>query len=142
MNLHEYQAKNLYRKYDIPTTKGKLLTHPSQLDDILRTIGKDRWVIKAQVHSGGRGKAGGVVLVDSKHEANEEVRRLLGSRLVTNQTTKEGQPINSIYIEEPSDIVQQIYLAFIVDRTSQRIMIITSSEGGMEIEEVARNNFV
>lgn len=137
MNLHEYQAKNLYRKYEIPTTKGKLLTHPSQLDDILRTIGKDRWVIKAQVHAGGRGKAGGVVLVDSKFEANEEVRRLLGSRLVTYQTNKEGQPVNSIYIEEPCDIVGEIYLAFLVDRTTQRIMIITSSEGGMEIEEVA-----
>lgn len=137
MNLHEYQAKNLYRKYEIPTTKGKLLTHPSQLDDILRTLGGDKWVIKAQVHTGGRGKAGGVVLVDSKYEANEEVRRLLGSRLVTHQTTKEGQPINSIFIEEPSQIVDEIYLAFAVDRTSQRIMIITSSEGGMEIEEVA-----
>lgn len=139
MNLHEYQAKNLYRKYDIPTTKGKLLTHPSQLDEILRTLGTDKWVIKAQVHAGGRGKAGGVVLVDSKYEANEEVRRLLGSRLVTHQTTKEGQPVNSIYIEEPCDILQQIYLAFVVDRTSQRIMIITSSEGGVEIEEVAKN---
>ncbi|RXK12452.1 ADP-forming succinate--CoA ligase subunit beta [Halarcobacter mediterraneus] len=137
MNLHEYQAKNLYRKYDIPTTKGKLLTHPSQLDDILRKIGTNKWVIKAQVHAGGRGKAGGVVLVDSKAQANEEVRRLLGSRLVTKQTTKEGQPINSIYIEEPCDVVQQIYLAFIVDRTTQRVMIITSSEGGVEIEEVA-----
>ncbi len=140
MNLHEYQAKNLYRKYDIPTTKGKLLTHPSQLDDILRTIGKDKWVIKAQVHAGGRGKAGGVVLVDSKEQAKEEVRRLLGSRLVTHQTTKEGQPVNSIYIEETCDIVQQIYLAFIVDRTSQRIMIITSKEGGVEIEEVAEKS--
>ncbi len=137
MNLHEYQAKNLYRKYDIPTTKGKLLTHPSQLDDILRKLGGDRWVIKAQVHAGGRGKAGGVVLVDSKIEANEEVRRLLGSRLVTHQTTKEGQAVNSIYIEQPCDVIQQIYLAFIVDRTSQRIMIITSKEGGVEIEEVA-----
>ncbi len=137
MNLHEYQAKNLYRKYDIPTTKGKLLTHPSQLDDILRKIGTNKWVIKAQVHAGGRGKAGGVVLVDSKAQANEEVRRLLGSRLVTKQTTKEGQPVNSIYIEEPCDVVQQIYLAFIVDRTTQRVMIITSSEGGVEIEEVA-----
>lgn len=137
MNLHEYQAKNLYRKFDIPTTKGKLLTHPSQLDDILRKLGGDRWVIKAQVHAGGRGKAGGVVLVDSKHEANEEVRRLLGSRLITHQTTKEGQAVNSIYIEQPCDIVDEIYLAFVVDRTSQRIMIITSSEGGMEIEEVA-----
>ena len=139
MNLHEYQAKNLYRKYDIPTTKGKLLTHPSQLDDILRTIGKDKWVIKSQVHAGGRGKAGGVVLVDSKYEANEEVRRLLGSRLVTHQTTEEGQPINSIFVEEPCDIVDEIYLAFAVDRTTQRIIIITSSEGGMEIEEVAES---
>ena len=137
MNLHEYQAKNLYRKYDIPTTKGKLLTHPSQLDDILRNIGKDKWVIKAQVHAGGRGKAGGVVLVDSKYEANEQVRRLLGSRLETHQTTGEGQPINSIFIEEPSDILDEIYLAFAVDRTTQRIIIITSSEGGVEIEEVA-----
>lgn len=140
MNLHEYQAKNLYRKYDIPTTKGKLLTHPSQLDDILRTIGKDKWVIKAQVHSGGRGKAGGVKLVESKSEANEEVRRLLGSRLVTNQTSAKGQPINSIFIEEPCDILDEIYLAFAVDRTTQRIMIITSSEGGMEIEEVAEKS--
>lgn len=137
MNLHEYQAKNLFRKYDIPTTKGKLLTHPSQLDDILRKLGGDRWVIKAQVHAGGRGKAGGVVVVDSKAEANEEVRRLLGSNLVTYQTTKEGQPVNSIYIEQPCDIIDEIYLAFVVDRTTQRIMIITSSEGGVEIEEVA-----
>lgn len=137
MNLHEYQAKNLYRKYDIPTTKGKLLTHPSQLDEILRTLGGDSWVIKAQVHAGGRGKAGGVILVDSKAGANEEVRRLLGSNLVTKQTTAEGQPVNSIYIEQPCDVIKQIYLAFIVDRTTQRIMIITSSEGGVEIEEVA-----
>lgn len=140
MNLHEYQAKNLFRKYDIPTTKGKLLTHPSQLDEILRTVGKDKWVIKAQVHAGGRGKARGVVLVDSKYEAKEEVRRLLGSRLVTNQTNKNGQPINSLYIEEASDILEQFYLAFVVDRTSQRIMIVTSKEGGVEIEEVANKN--
>ena len=140
MNLHEYQAKNLYRKYDIPTTKGKLLTHPSQLDDILRSVGKDRWVIKAQVHAGGRGKVGGVSLVESKAQANEEVRRLLGSNLVTHQTTSKGQPVNSIYIEEPCDILDEIYLAFIVDRTSQRIMIITSSEGGVEIEEVAEKS--
>ena len=140
MNLHEYQAKNLYRKYDIPTTKGKLLTHPSQLDDILRTIGKDKWVIKAQVHAGGRGKAGGVKLVESKYEANEEVRRLLGSRLVTHQTNSEGQAINSIFVEEPCDIVNEIYLAFAVDRTTQRIIIITSSEGGMEIEELAEKS--
>lgn len=137
MNLHEYQAKNLYRKYDIPTTKGKLLTHPSQLDDILRTLGGDKWVIKAQVHAGGRGKAGGVKVVDSKADADEEVRRLLGSRLVTHQTDAKGQPVNSIYVEQPCDIVDEIYLAFTVDRTSQRIMIITSGEGGMEIEEVA-----
>ncbi|NQY21781.1 MAG: ADP-forming succinate--CoA ligase subunit beta [Campylobacteraceae bacterium] len=139
MNLHEYQAKNLYRKYDIPTTKGMLLTHPSQLDNILNSIGKNKWVVKAQVHAGGRGKAGGVVIVDSKAKANEEVRRLLGSTLITHQTSKDGQKVNSIYIEEPCDILQQIYLAFIVDRTTSRIMIITSSEGGIEIEEVAEN---
>ena len=139
MNLHEYQAKNLYRKYDIPTTKGMLLTHPSQLDNILNSIGKNKWVVKAQVHAGGRGKAGGVVIVDSKVKANEEVRRLLGSTLITHQTSKDGQKVNSIYIEEPCDILQQIYLAFIVDRTTSRIMIITSSEGGIEIEEVAEN---
>ncbi len=137
MNLHEYQAKNLYRKYDIPTTKGKLLTHPSQLDDILKTIGKNKWIIKAQVHAGGRGKAGGVVVAQSKAQANDEVRRLLGSKLITYQTTKEGQRVNSIFIEEPCDIINEIYLAFTVDRTTQRIVIITSSEGGMEIEEVA-----
>jgi len=140
MNLHEYQAKNLYKKYKIPTTNGKLLTHPSQLDDILNNIGKDKWMVKAQIHSGERGKAGGVKLVKSKLEANKEVRRLLGSTLVTNQTSPRGQVVNSILIEEPCDILNEIYLAFVVDRTSQRIMIITSKEGGMEIEEIAQKN--
>jgi len=140
MNLHEYQTKNLFRKYDIPTTKGKLLTHPSQLDDILRELGGDKWVIKAQIHAGGRGKAGGVVVANSKQEADEEVRKLLGSKLITHQTIGDGQPVNSIYIEQPCDIQSQIYLAFMVDRTTQRIMIITSSEGGVEIEEVAQKH--
>jgi len=140
MNLHEYQAKNLYKQYDIPTTKGKLLSHPSQLDDILRTLGGNSWVIKAQIHAGGRGKAGGVKLVEGKANADEEVRKMLGQRLVTRQTNKNGQAINSIYIEQPCEMSQQIYLAFMIDRTSERIMMITSSEGGMEIEEIADKN--
>lgn len=140
MNLHEYQAKNLFKEYNIPTTNGKLLTNHSQIDDILNTIGDEKWVIKAQIHAGGRGKAGGVVLVDNKKDAKENVNRLLGSRLVTKQTTKDGQPINSLYVEEPCEIDKQLYLAFILDRVSQRIMIITSPDGGMEIEEVAEEN--
>ncbi|PHO10683.1 ADP-forming succinate--CoA ligase subunit beta [Malaciobacter canalis] len=140
MNLHEYQAKNLFKKYGIPTTKGKLLTHSSQLDDILDTLGEENLVIKAQVHAGGRGKAGGVVLTKNKKEAKEVTNRLLGSRLVTYQTSKEGQPVNSLYIEKPCEFDKQLYLAFLVDRSSQRITIMTSSEGGVEIEEVAKND--
>lgn len=140
MNLHEYQAKNLFKKYGIPTTTGKLLTHSSQLDDILNTLGEENLVIKAQVHAGGRGKSGGVVLTKDKKEAKEAVNRLLGSRLVTYQTTSQGQPVNSIYIEKPCDIDKQLYLAFIIDRSSQRVTIMTSIEGGVEIEEVAKND--
>lgn len=140
MNLHEYQAKNLFKKYGIPTTTGKLLTHSSQLDDILNTLGEENLVIKAQVHAGGRGKSGGVVLTKDKKEAKEAVNRLLGTRLVTYQTTSQGQPVNSIYIEKPCDIDKQLYLAFIIDRSSQRVTIMTSIEGGVEIEEVAKND--
>lgn len=140
MNLHEYQAKNLFRKYKIPTTVGKLLTHSSQLDDILETLGEEDLVIKAQVHAGGRGKSGGVVLTKNKKEAKEVTNRLLGSRLVTYQTSKEGQPVNSLYIEKPCEIDKQLYLAFVIDRSSQRVTIMTSIEGGIEIEEVAKND--
>ncbi len=140
MNLHEYQAKNLFKKYNIPTTNGKLLTHSSQLDDIFNILGEENLVIKAQVHAGGRGKAGGVIITKTKQEAKETVNKLLGSKLVTYQTTNEGQPINSLYIEKPCDIKKQLYLAFIIDRSSQRITIMTSTEGGVEIEEVAKNN--
>lgn len=140
MNLHEYQAKNLFKKYNIPTTNGKLLTHSSQLDDIFNILGEENLVIKAQVHAGGRGKAGGVVITQTKQEAKETVNRLLGSKLVTYQTTSEGQQVNSLYIEKPCDIEKQLYLAFIIDRSSQRVTIMTSTEGGIEIEEVARNN--
>ncbi|AXH15897.1 ADP-forming succinate--CoA ligase subunit beta [Malaciobacter mytili] len=140
MNLHEYQAKNLFKKYNIPTTNGKLLTHSSQLDDIFNILGEENLVIKAQVHAGGRGKAGGVVITKTKQEAKETVNKLLGSKLVTYQTTSEGQPVNSLYIEKPCDIEKQLYLAFIIDRSSQRVTIMTSTEGGVEIEEVAKNN--
>lgn len=139
MNLHEYQAKNLFKKYNIPTTTGKLLTHSSQLDDILDTLGEDNLVVKAQVHAGGRGKSGGVVLTKDKKEAKETVNNLLGSRLVTYQTTSEGQPVNSLYIEKPCSFDKQLYLAFIIDRSTQRVTIMTSIEGGVEIEEVAQN---
>lgn len=139
MNLHEYQAKNLFKKYNIPTTTGKLLTHSSQLDDILDTLGEDNLVVKAQVHAGGRGKSGGVVLTKSKKEAKQTVNNLLGSRLVTYQTTSDGQPVNSLYIEKPCSFEKQLYLAFIIDRSTQRVTIMTSTEGGVEIEEVAKN---
>lgn len=138
MNLHEYQAKNLFKQYNIPTTTGKLLTHSSQLDDIFNTLGEENLVIKAQVHAGGRGKSGGVVITKSKQEAKETVNNLLGSRLVTYQTSQEGQPVNSLYIEKPCDIDKQLYLAFVIDRSTQRITIMTSTEGGVEIEEVAK----
>lgn len=138
MNLHEYQAKNILRQYDVPVPKGEAVWNPEDAVDAAAKLGGNRWVVKAQVHAGGRGKAGGVKIVDDKAALREAVIGMLGQRLVTYQTDEHGQPINQVLIEQPSGIAQELYLGAVIDRATQRIVFMASTEGGVEIEEVAK----
>ncbi|WP_417548915.1 ADP-forming succinate--CoA ligase subunit beta [Methylophaga sp.] len=137
MNLHEYQAKQLFNQYGINTPDGRMISSPDEVGSALAAIGGERWVVKAQVHSGGRGKAGGVRVEDSSFAVTEAVVALLGSQLITHQTTAEGLPVNKVWIETPSSITRELYLALLVDRVTQRVVFMISAEGGMDIEEVA-----
>jgi len=138
MNIHEYQAKALFREYDIPVPPGVLLTQPEQAATALEQVGGSCWVVKAQVHAGGRGKAGGVKLVSSRTELETAIAGLLGQRLVTHQTGPAGQPVNSVLLESTSDIQRELYLGALVDRQRERIVFMASAAGGMDIEEVVR----
>jgi succinyl-CoA synthetase beta subunit len=137
MNLHEYQAKKLFADYGLPVSKGVACENAKEAVDAARLLGGDKWIIKAQVHAGGRGKAGGVKLVSSNQEIEDFAQQWLGNRLVTYQTDKDGQPVYKILIEECSDIEQELYLGAVVDRGSRRIVFMASTEGGVEIEKVA-----
>ena len=137
MNLHEYQGKQLFAKFGLPVSKNKVITSAEDAINACRDIGGTKWVIKAQVHAGGRGKAGGVKLINTPEEAVDFSNHWLGKRLVTYQTDAQGQLVNSILIEECTDIAQELYLSAVVDRGTQRIVFIGSSEGGVNIEEVA-----
>ena len=140
MNLHEYQGKLLFAEYNLPVSKGKVIFDAKNAVDACNEIGGTKWVVKAQVHAGGRGKAGGVELIDSPEEAEAFAKRWLGQKLVTYQTDKEGQLVNSILIEECTNILKELYLSAVIDRDSQKIVFIGSSEGGVNIEEVATNS--
>ena len=140
MNLHEYQGKSLFAQYNLPVSKGKVIFNASEAADACKEIGGSRWVVKAQVHAGGRGKAGGVELIDSVELATKFSEKWLGKRLVTYQTDKNGQLVNSILIEECTNITKELYLSAVVDRDSQKIVFIGSSEGGVNIEDVAKNS--
>ncbi len=137
MNLHEYQAKGVFAQYGVPVPQGQVAASPAEAEHAAQALGGSRWVVKAQVHAGGRGKAGGVKLVDSIDALRSEADRLLGSRLVTHQSGVEGQPVNQLLIEGVSDIARELYLSVVVDRGRKRIVFMASSEGGMDIEEVA-----
>lgn len=137
MNLHEYQAKNLFRQYGAAVPKGEVVSTAEEAWDVARQLGGERWVVKAQVHAGGRGKAGGVKIVSNKDDLVAAVKNLLGKRLVTYQTDEKGQPVHQILIEEPSDIARELYLGAVVDRATQKIVFMASTEGGVEIEKVA-----
>jgi len=139
MNLHEYQGKELFAKFGLPVSKNKVITSADDVVNACRDIGGNKWVVKAQVHAGGRGKAGGVKLVSSPEEGVEFANHWLGKRLITYQTDSNGQLVNSILVEECTDIAKELYLSAVVDRGSQRIVFIGSSEGGVNIEEVAEN---
>ena len=137
MNLHEYQGKALFKEYGLPVSKGIVITDSNDAHKACREIGGSKWVVKAQVHAGGRGKSGGVKLVNNPDEAKEFAQNWLGKRLVTYQTDAKGQLVSSILIEECTDIDKELYLSAVIDRGSRKITFIGSSEGGVNIEEVA-----
>lgn len=140
MNLHEYQAKQLFREYGLPVSKGATAQSVEQALAAAQSINSDHWVVKAQIHAGGRGKAGGVRLVNSKEQLAEVARALLHTRLVTYQTDAQGQPVNELLIEETCDIGSELYLSVLIDRATQRLVFIASREGGVDIEQVANNS--
>lgn len=137
MNLHEYQGKQLFAEYGLPVSKGIACETPQEAAEACKKIAGNKWVVKAQVHAGGRGKAGGVKLVNSAEEAAEFAKKHLGTRLVTYQTDAKGQPVNKILVESCTDIAQELYLGAVVDRASRKVVFMASTEGGVEIETVA-----
>ncbi|OOR99904.1 succinate--CoA ligase subunit beta [Haemophilus paracuniculus] len=137
MNLHEYQAKQVFAKYKLPVSVGIACQSADEVAQAITKLNGDVWAAKCQVHAGGRGKAGGVKLVRNEQEARAFADQWLGKRLVTFQTDANGQPVNTIYVEECSQIERELYLGAVVDRASQKIVFMASSAGGMNIEEVA-----
>jgi succinyl-CoA synthetase beta subunit len=137
MNLHEYQSKKIFADYGLPVSKGFACDNPKEAMEAADKLGGDKWVVKVQVHAGGRGKAGGVKLVSSKSEIEAFAKQWLGKRLVTYQTDKDGQPVYKILVEACTDIDKELYLGAVVDRGSRRIVFMASTEGGVEIEKVA-----
>ena len=137
MNLHEYQGKQLFAHYGLPVSKGYAVDTPQEAVEAADMIGGDMWVVKAQVHAGGRGKAGGVKLVKTKDEIRDFAHHWLGRNLVTYQTDENGQPVSKILVESCTDIAEELYLGAVVDRSSRRIVFMASTEGGVEIEKVA-----
>ncbi len=138
MNLHEYQAKNLFREYGIPVPEGKVADSVDAAREAARSLGGHQWMVKAQVHAGGRGKGGGIKKARGEAALLDAVNSLLGSRLVTPQTSAEGQPVNLLLIETPTGIQRELYLGMLVDRARERVVCMASEAGGMDIEEVAR----
>jgi len=138
MNIHEYQAKQLFAKFDIPVSKGIACQNVEQIKKAIDQLDGDIHVVKTQVHAGGRGKAGGVKLVKSKQEAVDFANKWLGEYMVTYQTDSKGQLVNTIYVEECADIASELYLSMLIDRSTSKIVILCSSEGGVDIEKVAK----
>lgn len=137
MNLHEYQAKQLFSQYGLPVPKGEVAYNVEEALQVASKLSTPRWVVKAQVHAGGRGKAGGVKLVSTKDELATYAQSILGTRLVTYQTDAHGQPVHAVLVEETSDIGRELYLGAVIDRASRRVVFMASTEGGVEIEKVA-----
>ena len=137
MNLHEYQAKQLFREYEIPVSNGLVANSINEAEEKALSLGVDKWVVKAQVHAGGRGKAGGVEIVDNIQAVKEFCKKWIGKNLITFQTDENGQPVNEILIETCTDIDKELYLGAVIDRASQRLVVMASTEGGVNIEEVA-----
>ena len=139
MNIHEHQAKEILEEFGAPVTSGIAIFKPQEINEKINKLKSDKLVIKAQIHAGGRGKAGGVKLVD-RSEINSEVQKMFGKILVTHQTGPEGKKVKRVYIQEAYDIEKEFYLSCLVDRESSKIAFISSTEGGVDIESVAKNN--
>ncbi|MFC4250988.1 MAG: ADP-forming succinate--CoA ligase subunit beta [Sinimarinibacterium flocculans] len=137
MNLHEYQAKEIFTRFGITVPQGQLAESPEAARAAAKQLGGDKFVVKAQVHAGGRGKAGGVKLVEGFEAVEEAAKKMLGIHLVTKQTGAEGLPVNSVWVEKPSAIARELYVSALVDRSHERIVFMASAAGGMDIEEVA-----
>ena len=137
MNLHEYQAKEIFREYGLPVSEGIAVDTVEDAVSAAKKIGGEKWVVKAQVHAGGRGKAGGVKLVSSEEEIRAFAENHIGKNLVTFQTDEKGQPVSKIFVESFTDIATELYLGAVIDRSSRRITFMASTEGGVEIEKVA-----
>ncbi|WP_031434947.1 malate--CoA ligase subunit beta [Methylomarinum vadi] len=140
MDIHEYQAKQLLAEYGIKIAEGGLAYSPEDAVQRAREIGGDVWVVKAQIHSGARGKAGGIKICRTHDEVSDAAEELLGKRLVTHQTGPAGKVCNRLYVEAGTDIAKELYFSFLVDRAHERIVMVGSAEGGMEIEELAESN--
>ncbi len=137
MNVHEYQGKEILRKFGVSTPRGIPCFSVAEADDAARKLGGKVWVVKAQIHAGGRGKGGGVKVAKSPAEVHEFAARILGMTLITHQTGPEGRLVRRLLVEEGADIAKELYVGMVVDRATQRVTLMASSEGGMEIEEVA-----
>ena len=140
MHLHEYQAKQLFSDFGIPVPAGKMLVDPDQVAGVASGLGGTAWVVKAQVHAGGRGKGGGVKVVEDEQALVEAVTGMLGTRLVTKQTDAKGLPVNSVLVEQTVPIEREIYFSLLVDRSRERVLLMASAAGGMDIEEVAASD--
>ncbi len=137
MNIHEFQAKQILGRFGAPVPKGQPATTPAEMEAAFKALGQPKAVAKVQIHAGGRGKAGGVKLVGSAAEAKEFAERLLNKPLVTHQTGPQGRVVRKLYLEEASEVARELYLAMLVDRKAESVAVIASTEGGMDIEEVA-----
>ncbi|WP_457749514.1 ATP-grasp domain-containing protein, partial [Sulfurimonas sp.] len=137
MNIHEYQAKQIFAKYGVPTPKGKIANTVEEAVENAKELGGPVWVVKAQIHAGGRGLGGGVKLAKSIEEVKELADEILGMTLVTHQTGPEGKLVQKVYIEDGADIQDELYLSVVLDRAAEMPIIMASTEGGMDIETVA-----
>src|SRR5271156_3852729 len=140
MNIHEYQAKELLAKFDVSVPRGGVAYTAAEAIGVARRLGGAVWGVKAQIHAGGRGKAGGVKVVRSEEDVAAAARALLGHNLVTHQTGPRGREVKRVYVEEGCDIARELYLGLLIDRETGRITLIGSTEGGVEIEEVAEHS--
>jgi succinyl-CoA synthetase beta subunit len=140
MNIHEYQAKEILRKFGVATLKGKLAHSPEEAVAAAKDIGGSVWVVKAQIHAGGRGKGGGVKVAKSLDEVSDYTKKMIGMTLVTHQTGPEGKVVQKVFVEQGCNIAKEYYVACLIDRATGRVAMMASSEGGMDIEEVAAHN--